>query len=280
MCGVTHGGSMRKALLSLVLVLLTVAQAAASDALTLSFGGQEHRLTAPELLARVDATRIDVPDDVSYKRAMRYRAVPLSALVPAYARSHFDTLEVRAADGFVSQIPLALVEKGADGGSVAWLAVEDPREPWPPLPGQKVSAGPFYIVWQEPGRSHIGNEQWPYQTVAISGTESPAHRWPQMKVADDLPADAPARLGQAVFTTQCMPCHRMKGAGAADVGPDLGMPMSPTQYLKPEGLRALIRNPKSVRTWPEQKMPAFSDKALSDADLDAVIAYLAYMATR
>ena len=70
----------------------------------------------------------------------------------------------------------------------------------------------------------------------------------------------------------------MKGAGAADVGPDLGQPMNPTQYLTPDGLRALIRNPKAVRTWPQQQMPAFDVKALSDADLDAVIAYLGQMA--
>jgi mono/diheme cytochrome c family protein len=43
-------------------------------------------------------------------------------------------------------------------------------------------------------------------------------------------------------------------------------------------LRALIRNPKAVRTWPQQIMPAFEEKKLSDADLDAVIAYLGQMA--
>jgi mono/diheme cytochrome c family protein len=83
-----------------------------------------------------------------------------------------------------------------------------------------------------------------------------------------------------VFTTQCMPCHRMKGAGVGELGPDLGQPMNPTQYFTPAGLRALIRNPKAVRTWPQQIMPAFDTKKLSDADLDAVIAYLAQMATR
>ncbi len=72
----------------------------------------------------------------------------------------------------------------------------------------------------------------------------------------------------------------MKGAGAADMGPDLGRPMSPTQYMTPEGLRALIRNPKAVRTWPQQQMPGFDATKLPDADLDALIAYLAYMAPR
>jgi mono/diheme cytochrome c family protein len=101
-----------------------------------------------------------------------------------------------------------------------------------------------------------------------------------MAVAADLPQDAPARRGQAVFVAQCLPCHRMKGAGASDLGPDLGAPMSPTQYMTPEGLRVLIRNPKAVRTWPGQQMPGFDAATLPDADLEALIAYLAHMAER
>jgi mono/diheme cytochrome c family protein len=54
--------------------------------------------------------------------------------------------------------------------------------------------------------------------------------------------------------------------------------MSPMQYFSADGLRRLIRNPKSVRTWPQQQMPAFDAGKLSDADLDAVIAYLGAMA--
>lgn len=268
---------MRLAILSLLLTALAVAPARAADSLAVSFGGNEKTFTAAELLSRTDAATIVIPDDVSYKRAMTYRAVPLLSLIGA-AGDASDTVEARASDGFVSQIPLALIEKAANGGSVAWVAVEDPQSPWPPLPGKDTSAGPFYIVWEHPERSKVGSEQWPYQTVALTGVESPAHRWPQIAVADDLPADAPARLGQTVFTTQCMPCHRMKGAGVGELGPDLGQPMNPTQYMTPEGLRALIRNPKGVRTWPQQVMPAFDEKKLSDPDLDAVIAYLGYMA--
>ncbi len=271
---------MRLALLSLALIAFAVAPARAADSLAVSFGGNERTFTAAELLARSDAATIEVPDDVSYKLTMTYRAVPLLALLGKTTGDASDTVEARASDGFVSQIPLALIEKGANGGSVAWVAVEDPQNPWPPLPGKDASAGPFYIVWEHPERSKVGSEQWPYQTVALTGVESPAHRWPQIAVADDVPSDAPARLGQTVFTTQCMPCHRMKGGGVGELGPDLGQPMNPTQYMTAAGLRALIRNPKAVRTWPQQIMPAFDEKKLSDADLDAVIAYLAHMAGR
>jgi len=269
---------MRLTLLPAVIALLACDVArAGTDTLAMSFGDKQRTYTAAELLAHPQAATITIPEDVSYKRSMTYRAVPLLALL-GNPDTTLDTLEARAGDGFVSQIPMSLVEKGAHGGSIAWLAIEDAAQPWPPLPGKEVSAGPFYLVWEHPERSKVGTELWPYQTVAVAGVESPAHRWPQMAVDAALPADDPARLGQGVFTTQCMPCHRMKGAGAADVGPDLGQPMNPTQYLTPAGLRALIRNPKAVRTWPQQQMPGFDVKALSDADLDAVIAYLGQMA--
>lgn len=265
---------------TLVMLLAALTSARADDvpALTLSLGGEPKRATAAELLARTDVATLAVPADPAYGRPMSYRAVPLRALLGDLSPTPFDTLEARAADGFVSQIPLALVERGAQGGSVAWIAAEDPAAPWPPLPGKDASAGPFYLVWEHPERSGVSGEQWPYQLAAIAGVESPARRWPQMAVAESLPADAPARRGQEVFIVQCLPCHRMKGAGAADVGPDLGSPMGPTQYLTPVGLRALIRDPKSVRTWPQQQMPGFDAAKIPDADLDALIAYLAYMA--
>jgi len=50
--------------------------------------------------------------------------------------------------------------------------------------------------------------------------------------------------------------------------------MNVTEYLTDKGLRAIVREPGAVRTWRLQQMPGFSQEALSDADLDAVIAYL------
>jgi mono/diheme cytochrome c family protein len=64
------------------------------------------------------------------------------------------------------------------------------------------------------------------------------------------------------------------------MGPDLGAPMPAARYLTQEGLRALIRNPGAVRTWPMQQMPPFDQQVLPESDLDAVIAYLSHMAGR
>ena len=76
---------------------------------------------------------------------------------------------------------------------------------------------------------------------------------------------------------QCLTCHKLNGAGAADVGPDLNRPQNPTEYFTPQGLHDLIRNPKAVRTWPAQAMPALSDY-LSDREVELIIAYLKHMA--
>jgi hypothetical protein len=70
----------------------------------------------------------------------------------------------------------------------------------------------------------------------------------------------------------------LNGGGASDTGPDLGRPMNPTQYLTDAGLRAIIRNPRAVRSWPKEQMIGFGERVISNADLDAVVAYLRAMA--
>lgn len=242
-------------------------------ALTVRFGDQMQRFTAAELLARPDAQTLTIDPDAAYRHPMTYRAVPLLALLPP-PDDRFDTLEARATDGYAAQLPMPLIERAKNGGAVPWLAIEPPDHPWPNVPGKTMSAGPFYIVWQNPERSGVTQEQWPYALAALDGVESPAHRWPQLRLSASLPADAPARRGEQVYATTCLACHRLDGGGVATMGPDLGRPMSPTQYLTDAGLRALIRDPKSVRTWPEQHMPGFDQAALPEADLEAVIAYL------
>ena len=112
------------------------------------------------------------------------------------------------------------------------------------------------------------------------GEPSPAARWPALAVDPALPPTDPVRAGQALFFVQCLTCHKLNGAGAANVGPDLNVPRNPTEYFTPQGLHDLIRNPRAVRTWPAQAMPGFPPDYLSDREIDLVIAYLRHMAGR
>ena len=50
--------------------------------------------------------------------------------------------------------------------------------------------------------------------------------------------------------------------------------------MTPDGLHALIRDPKSVRSWPGMQMPGFAAAQLSDPEIDQITAYLAHMAKR
>ena len=94
----------------------------------------------------------------------------------------------------------------------------------------------------------------------------------------DVPAGDPVRIGLDRFVALCMACHRFNGQGEGEQGPDLGRPMNPVDYLQPAALRKMIRNPASVRKWPDQKMPGFAEDTLSNSDLDAIIAWLTYKA--
>jgi mono/diheme cytochrome c family protein len=258
------------------ILLLVCASLAHAATLTLDNGTGPRRLTTEQLLARPDARDIQVANDVSYHADTRYRAVPLKALlegVPADAHLQFVAL-----DGFTAEIPASLVLQSH--GAEAWLAIEPAGKPWPKLGDGKAGAGPFYLVWLHPEAGHVGPEQWPYQVAAIRVLADPAKRFPAMQPAATLPKNAPARHGFAVFQRNCITCHTLNGQGDSKLGPDLNIPHSPTEYLREDMLRTLVRNPQNLRRWPQAKMPAFDPKVLSDADLDDLIAYLKHMAER
>ena len=264
------------ALLLTILLLWISSSEAGAPALSITAGGVTMEFTPDELLARPDAATIAVPSDPAYRQAMTYRGVPLRALLSALPSDAADTIQARATDGFVAEIPRAVIGSAA----VPWIAVEDASQPWPPLNAQGSSAGLFYLVWEHPERARISPEQWVYALTALTAVPSPVQRWPAIGVDPSVPQDSPARRGQMVFIANCLPCHRLGGAGEAMVGPDLLQPMPATRYLTEAGMRALIRNSAAVRHWPAQHMPAFDESALSGSNINEVIAYVRYLAAR
>jgi hypothetical protein len=66
---------MRALVLSCLLLLSSFAQAG-EPSVTVTVGGETREFTRDQLLARPDATTIDVAKDITYRVPMTYRAVP------------------------------------------------------------------------------------------------------------------------------------------------------------------------------------------------------------
>ncbi|WP_236176755.1 c-type cytochrome [Pseudomonas qingdaonensis] len=259
--------------LALILLLSLPLHAAQ---LTLNLGGAERQWSTAQLLAHPQARNIRIDGDVSYKKTMHYRAVPMVALLEGAAPG--DHLQAVALDGFAAELPAAPLL--GNGPARAWLAIEDPAHPWPALSKGKGSAGPFYLVWTQPQAGRISPEQWPFQLATIRRLAPVASRFPALLPDPQLREDDPVNLGFSVFQKNCLACHRLNGAGDAQFGPDLNLPFNPTEYFQPTFLRRYIRNPQSLRQWPQARMPGFAETVISDAELDQLLGYLAHMASR
>ena len=254
----------------------------AGTALTvIDANGAKHTFPITDLLTHPAAETVAVARDPAYGgTSSTYRAIPLARVLAGLPVSGADILEATALDGYVAQLPAVKGLSTDPDAAVAYLAVEDPARPWPKRPGKEVSAGPYYVVWRNPERSAVGPSAWPFQTVQLKLTGSVAKRFPQIAVPETLPADDPARHGQALFVNTCFSCHKMNGGGEATLGPDLNLPMNPTEYFQASVLPHFLRAPASVRHWPDQKMTSFTPDVLSDNDRDAIIAYLRHMVGR
>lgn len=106
-------------------LLFSVAAAWAAE-LRLELPGGTQTWSSEELLRHPQARDLDIPADVAYRRNMRYRAVPLAALLKGVHPE--DHLQAVASDGFAAELPAAPLL--AEQGSQAWLAIEDPQRPW------------------------------------------------------------------------------------------------------------------------------------------------------
>jgi mono/diheme cytochrome c family protein len=257
---------------------------AQSPTLTVADRTTSRTYTRPELLADSRLRTIVIAHDPVYRRPMTYRAIAIAELLKGARIGDDDYVQARAVDNFSIGIPAGLLRTMPKPGAApstaeAFLAIEDPALPWPAIPGvAKGTAGPFYVVWQGGTRSDISSEYWAYHLAALTVTDSPYRRWPGLAVSADVPATDPIRRGLDRFVAVCMACHRFNGEGEGGQGPDLARPMNPVDYFQPTALKKLLRDPRSVRTWPEAKMPAFDAENLSDADIDAIVAWLSYKA--
>ena len=263
----------------LAILAFVALQARAADQLLEIVSGQQRlTLSQSQLLARRDARTVWVPDSDYKLRYTHFKAIPIANLFKNVAIPESAMVQCHSTDGFSAVLEKSRLFNSDPKASKAYLAIEDPRNPWPHLPGKIASAGPFYLVWKNPKASSVSLEEWPYQIAAFTILADARAVFPKIYPADD--ASAAIRNGFKSFQTNCFPCHKMNGNGAGSIGPDLNIPMNPTEYLQASALKALIRDPASVRSWPQRAMTGFSAAALPDGELADLVAYLEHMSKR
>ncbi len=229
-------------------------------------------LTLSELVACCDPREV-VVDDPYYAASKRFRAVPLRDVLARGFRDGalggFPEAEVllRARDGYTRTASGAQLL--ADGGFLAFGDAEHPSGDFFPIDRRQVDPAPFYLVWKGPGRTDTHVWPWPYQLVEIEITDF-ARQFPHVAPPGAAPGSAAAR-GFAIFRRECFACHAINGEGGR-VGPELNVPQSIVEYRPAEQIKAFVREPASFRY---TSMPAHAH--LTDADLDALIAYFRFM---
>lgn len=90
--------------------------------------GDEHVFTTEELLRRKDLETITIKDDPAYpRRNMTYKAVRFANLLDSIALTPDATVEFVARDGFTAPLDAGLLKNTSPEASVAYLAIEEPR---------------------------------------------------------------------------------------------------------------------------------------------------------
>jgi len=257
------------------IVIASMTAHAEQATLTIVAGQQRLVFSQSQLLSRHDIQTISVADSVYKQRVTRFRAIPMANLFSGLTIPELAMIQCNGADGFSVVLQKTRLLSPDPKASKAYLAIEDPKSPWPDLAGKNASAGPFYLVWTDPQASAIGREEWPFQVVSLAILSDGRSAFPNIYPADDAASNV--QNGFKSFLKNCFACHKMNGNGAGSIGPDLNLPLNPTEYLEEAALAALIRHPASVRTWPGMVMRGFSETAIPDAERSDLIAYLRYM---
>lgn len=208
--------------------------------------------------------------DPYYGRPKTYRALRLSAILSLGFGAPVAELEkldyvLRARDGYAVPLPGARLFE--EGGYIAVADVEVPA--WEPIGPQRANPAPFYLVWRERSQASLDTHPRPWQLATIE--IAPFEVTFPHTVPTGLPSDARALHGFRIFRTRCIACHAINREGGR-VGPDLNVPQSVVEYRPISQIRAYIKDPRTFRY---STMPSHGD--LSEADLDAVIAYFVAM---
>ncbi len=242
----------------------------AESVLTMVHSGQSKAWTLAQLKQQLPVQQVSL-DDPSYNQTKSYRGFGFKQLLATAgfpALNGDDTLVLTASDGYAPTLSAQLLAKQQP--MLVFAEADKPDFSFTPLQQGKgmLSPAPFYLVWPGAGKA-AEQYAWPYQLVKIELIRF-ADRYAQVIPVNT--ASAQVQQGFALFKQNCLKCHSINLQGGV-LGPELNAPKNVTEYWQTHDLKAFIRDPESYRY--QSKMPAF--RHFSDADIDALLAYLQQM---
>ncbi|KTD20556.1 putative signal peptide protein [Legionella lansingensis] len=257
-------------LYSLILLIMLCSNLYAGSSLTINTPKKQIIYTRENLLNHPKVVTLKSIHLPSYPdKIFDLKAIKLCELLVA-DDSTGTTLKVRAFDNYISYFNLQKIHPcETPRASIAYLAIEEPNEPWPIIPQLKRSAGSFYLIWIG---QKVPQSNWIFGVESIQVTASN----PFSKLLPQHSTDVQAK-GLEIFADQCGGCHSINLVGNLEIGPDLNFPKNPTEYFSEKHLRQFIRNPQSIRYMKNDKMFPFTKQNLSDEELDALIEFLKLM---
>ncbi len=249
-----------------------LAAPAAEPALRFARAGEAPRVvSAAALRGACEEATVAVADPY-YEKPKRFLAWPLGCVLAqgfgtAAAQLAGEEVLLRALDGYTRATEGAVLLE--PGGYVAFADADRASGGFDPIDYRQADPAPFYMIWKGPGERDVVRYPWPYQLAEIE----------LVRVEDRFPRAVPpgaepgslARRGFELFRQSCLQCHAINGDGGR-IGPELNVPQSIVEYRPEEQLRAFVRDPGTFRY---TQMPA--NPHLSDADLDALLAYFRHM---
>jgi len=136
---------------------------------------------------------------------------------------------------------------------------------------ERLTPGPFYLVWQTAPRLKAAELPWPYQIERIELRNSADSERQLLPRGIDARPDV--LRGFELFKKSCVSCHSINLEGGV-LGPELNVPKNITDYRDWAYLIQFIKDPSSFRA--RSKMPAFKN-TLSDQAIEDVLNYFKWM---
>jgi hypothetical protein len=256
-----------------VLLLLSSSLSANEPALVIIYDEGENHYSLSELINHKDVVNISLEKDPVYPgHNVTYQAVPLTSLFRHISVAEGAVIEVTTDDGYNAPVDSNQLLNRDSKLPTAYLAIENPKHKWPVLKKHDRSAGPLLIIWTNTDSGRVNSVRWPYWVRKFEVKSDLNKLYPAI-----FPISKRYTKGFQVFLQNCFSCHTLNKQGPATLGPDLNYPHSPTEYFKDAYLTKLIREPSSLRHWPNSKMAPFSESRLSTEELNNLLEYLKHM---